>query len=93
MNELKKLRMGRNITCDEMAERLNISKSFYWQIENNKRKLSYDMALKIAKVFRKKPDAIFYKEFKEKYNDFWHNKTLILKGFIFKHFVFCLIRK
>ncbi len=66
MHELKEIREKNHITCEEMAKRLNISKPFYWQLENNKRRLSYDMALKIAKIFKKKPDDIFYKEFKNK---------------------------
>ena len=46
-----------------MAKELNISKTYYWQLEHNQRRLSYEMALKIAKIFGKKPDDIFYKEY------------------------------
>ena len=52
------------ITCDDMAIKLGISKPFYWQIENGKRNLSYKMAVKIASIFKMKPDDIFYKYFK-----------------------------
>jgi putative transcriptional regulator len=49
-----------------MANFLDISKAFYWQIENKKRTLSYKMAVKIASIFHKLPDEIFYDEFKNK---------------------------
>ena len=48
-----------------MADTLKISKSFYWQIENDKRRLTYDMAVKIANIFKTTPDEIFYKDFKK----------------------------
>ena len=66
MNNLKNIRMANNLTYQNMADLLKISKSFYWQIENNSRKLSYEMAVKIAKVFKTTPDKIFYEEYKEK---------------------------
>ncbi len=34
MNELRSLREKNNYTCKEMADKLKISKPFYWQIEN-----------------------------------------------------------
>ncbi len=64
MKELKDMRMKNNFTCEYMANHLKISKPFYWQIENGKRRLSYKMAVKIAKIFGCKPDDIFYNEFK-----------------------------
>lgn len=66
MEKLKTLRLKENYTHQEMANNLNISKSFYWQLENNKRTLSYKMAIKIASIFGKKPDEIFYDDFKNK---------------------------
>ncbi len=66
MNKLKEIRMKNKYSCQKMAESLNISKPFYWQLENQKRKLSYVMAVKIAKIFKMKPDEIFYQEFKNK---------------------------
>ena len=62
--KLKELRKKKKLTAREMAEKLGISKPFYCQIENGKRRLSYKMAVKIAKVFGCKPDDIFYEEFK-----------------------------
>ena len=64
MNKLKNIRNNNKLTCQDIADKLNISKCFYWQIENDKRKLSYEMAVKIAKIFNKKPDDIFYEDYK-----------------------------
>ena len=65
MNNLQKYRTKYNYSCQVMADKLNISKSFYWQIENGKRRLSYETAVKIAKIFNMKPDEIFYDEIKK----------------------------
>lgn len=51
-----------------MADLLNISKCYYWQIENMQRGLTYQMALKIALIFDTKPDDIFLEEFKTSIN-------------------------
>lgn len=48
-----------------MAKILKISKTFYWQIENRKRRLSYDMAIKIASIFKMTPDKLFYDDMKK----------------------------
>ena len=66
MNKLKELRIKNNYNLTNMSEKLNISKTFYWQIENNKRRLSYIMAIKIADIFEIKPDQLFYEDFKSK---------------------------
>ena len=60
--KLKELRKKKKLTAREMAEKLEISKPFYCQIENGKRRLTYDMAVRIAQIFKKKPDAIFYED-------------------------------
>lgn len=57
---LKKLRKSKGYTCEDMAKSLNISKSYYWQIENQNRRLYYELAKEIAKIFDLKPDDIFY---------------------------------
>ncbi len=64
--KLKELRLNKNITSKKMAELLNISKAYYCQLENFKRKLSYPMAFKIALIFKMKPDDIFYDEFEKR---------------------------
>lgn len=63
MNKLKTLRKTNNYSTQQMADLLKISKTFYWQIENNKRRLSYDMAIRIASIFNLKPDSLFFDDF------------------------------
>lgn len=62
MKKLKEYRKKFNYSCQDMADKLEISKSFYWQIENGKRRLSYKTALEISRIFNLKPDDIFYEE-------------------------------
>ena len=64
MNNLKKIRAKHKLTHQTMADTLKISKSFYWQIEKGKRRLSYAIACKIAEIFKVKPDTIFYEDYK-----------------------------
>lgn len=66
MSSLKDIRIANSLTCQDMADTLKISKSYYWQIENNSRKLSYEMAVKISTIFETTPDKIFYEEYKQK---------------------------
>lgn len=58
--KLKKVRIQNNLSYEDMAKKLEISKCYYWQIEHKKRRLYYDMALKIADIFELKPDDLFY---------------------------------
>ena len=60
MERLKKIRKEKKYTIYDMAKMLNITPSFYSQIENKKRRLFYDTALKISTIFNMKPDDIFY---------------------------------
>jgi len=62
MKKLKKLREQNGYSYAVIATKLKISKAYYWQIENKKRKLSYLMAFKISKIFNLKPDDLFYYE-------------------------------
>ncbi len=61
---LRELRKKKKMTTQDMANKLGISKPFYSQIENQNRKLSYDMAVQIAQIFHKKPDQIFLEDYK-----------------------------
>lgn len=63
MKKLKQLRIKEGYTCDDMAKILNISKPYYWQLENGKRRLFYTTAIHIAEVFKLKPDELFYEDF------------------------------
>lgn len=48
-----------------MAKRLGISPSHYCLLENKQRKLYYEMAIKIAALFKMKPDRLFLYEEKK----------------------------
>ncbi len=60
--KLKEIRNRHGYTVQQLADKIGISKSYYSQLENRRRRLSYDMAAKIAKVFSMKPDQIFYED-------------------------------
>ena len=64
-SKLKKIREEKGYTSDYISKELNISKAFYSQIENGKRRLSYDMAVNISKLFNMKPDELFYDDHKK----------------------------
>lgn len=57
--KLKRTRLNHKMTYKEVADIVGISKEYYWQIENGKRRLYYELAVKIARVFGKTPDEIF----------------------------------
>lgn len=59
---LKMLREKKGLSYEDMAKKLGISKSYYWQIEHKNRRLSYEMAKDIAKIFELKPDDLFYED-------------------------------
>ena len=59
--KLKKIRKIQGYTIYSMANKLKISPTYYSQIENKKRRLNYEMSIKIANIFNKKPDDIFLK--------------------------------
>lgn len=58
--KLTKIREKQGLSYEDMANKLKISKCFYWQIEHKKRRLYYDMAKKIAEIFNMKPDDLFF---------------------------------
>ncbi|WP_117168842.1 helix-turn-helix transcriptional regulator [Paraliobacillus sediminis] len=59
LDKLKKIRNKEDLTYQEVANQVGISKEYYWMIENGKRRLTYELAVKIAKVFKSSPDYIF----------------------------------
>lgn len=59
LEKLKQTRLQNKMTLQEVADQLEVSKPYYWQIENGERGLSYELAVKIAAVFNLKPDDIF----------------------------------
>lgn len=62
--KLEKERLKNNLSYLDMANKLNISKAYYWQIENGNRNLYYKMAKNIAKIFNMMPDELFYDDLK-----------------------------
>lgn len=60
--KLKEIRYKKHMTAKEVAEQVGISKAFYCQLENQKRRLLYETAIKIANVFGVKPDYLFYED-------------------------------
>jgi len=66
MLKLKEYRIKSKFTNQMMADFLGISKPYYWQLEHDKKRLSYDMAIKMAEIFNLKPDDLFYDDFKKK---------------------------
>ena len=63
MKKLKELRLKNNLTVVEISKLIGISPTYYWQIENKDRRLYYELAVKISKIFKLKPDDIFYEDF------------------------------
>lgn len=60
--KLSKLRKKKGLSMAQISKELNISSAYYCQLENKKKRLSYEMAVKIASIFDTKPDDIFYNE-------------------------------
>lgn len=67
--KLRELRLSEKYTTKAIADKLGISKAFYCQIEHGVRRLSYDMAVRIGKVFNLKPDEIFLEDHIENKKD------------------------
>lgn len=63
LNKLIKIRKTSKLTTKDMANKLGISKSMYNYIELGEKRLSYDMAIKIANLFDLSPDELFYCDF------------------------------
>jgi len=59
-DKLCERRISLGYTHQVMANLLGISKSYYCQLENGKRTLSYKMAYDISKILNIKPDELFY---------------------------------
>lgn len=60
--KLRKLRANQNLTCEEMAKKIGISKSYYWNLENASKNLSYAMAYKISNLYDMTPDELFLED-------------------------------
>lgn len=59
LTKLIEIRKKNKKTLQQVADAIGVSKAYYWLIENGKRRLSYDLAVKIANYFGLNPDDIF----------------------------------
>ncbi|RQW65987.1 XRE family transcriptional regulator [Listeria sp. SHR_NRA_18] len=59
MTKLKKIRLENGFTLEQVAVSIGVSTAYYSMIENEKRRVSYELAVKIANFFSMKPDDIF----------------------------------
>lgn len=66
MNDLRKLRIKNKYSCKYMANMIGISKTYYWQIENGKRRVPYHLAVLLASFFETTPDHLFYEDTKKR---------------------------
>lgn len=62
MYVLKQHRMNKGYSCEAISRKLGISKTYYWQIEQGKRRITYDLALKMADIFKATPDTLLYED-------------------------------
>lgn len=62
MYVLKQHRLNKGYSCEMMARKLGISKTYYWQIEQGKRRITYELAVKMAEVFNTTPDTLLYED-------------------------------
>ncbi|TCU71544.1 helix-turn-helix transcriptional regulator [Tissierella praeacuta] len=58
-DKLRSLRKTMNISIEQIANKLNISKSFYYKIESGDRNPTIALAKKICKLFDIDIDEIF----------------------------------
>lgn len=57
-NNLKELRKLKNLTQDDVAKILNITRQAYCRYENDQRELSLDMLCKLADFYEESVDSI-----------------------------------
>ena len=61
---LRKIRKEANMSQDEVAGRLNISRQYYSQIERGLNTLSYNDARSLARIFHTTCEELFDEDFK-----------------------------
>ncbi len=75
MEKLKLFRKEAGLTQAEMGKLLGISESGYCLIENRKRRLTFEMAVKIATILKKNPNDIFMPENFAKRQEYIYHPT------------------
>ena len=58
----KSTRKKRELTIDELAEKIGISSRYLSSIENENKKPSFDVLYKLIRILTISPDSIFYPE-------------------------------
>lgn len=69
LTKLREERLNQGWTIKYVANLMGISQSMYGYIENGGKRLSYDMAVKLADLFKMTPDELFYKDFEYFFKD------------------------
>ncbi len=60
--KLRKLRLDKGLTVDEIAGEFNISSSYYYKIEAGTRNPTMNLAKRIADFFNKEIEELFFSE-------------------------------
>lgn len=68
LTELQNKRKKSNYSCQTMANKLGICKTYYWQLEQGKRRILYELAVKIADIFKCTTDELFADYYMKKLN-------------------------
>lgn len=58
MSRIRELRKQHNISAEELAEKLNISVPYLYDIENKRRRLNEDLINKLCKIFEVSADYL-----------------------------------
>ncbi len=61
-NNLRKLRLQKNLSQEDLANYLNISRQAYCRYENDQRELSLETLCKLADFYEESTDAILGRE-------------------------------
>ena len=69
LNKLRQERQKKGWTIKYVATLMEISPSMYGYIENGGKRLSYDMAVKLADLFKMTPDELFIEDFEYFFKD------------------------
>lgn len=62
MDKLRRERESRGWSYKDAAKLVGISKPFYWQLENEKRNFTYELAIRVALVFQTTSDELLYQD-------------------------------
>ncbi len=62
-NRFKEARKARNLTQEEVAERLLVSRTTYVRYENGERECSFENLRKLSRLFNSPIDYLLYNEF------------------------------